>query len=599
MHEQQEITDIQTSQIEVLIVSNGKSINLGLEAFKSILEEEGTPFSIIDNQKLITMDPNRLVLTKPALLYPDGTDAYIDQDTEFWMKKYINAGGHLLTVYDTGIKDINGRYRLDNGVLDELIGLRTNLYREKRNDTFLNGPVTFEDFKTAAYFGIPKGKLDTNATLVGYIYGELTFPYADNYLVDHKNSKVYAWGKRHDGTRVPLIVHKIFGKGEILHVNLPLAQLKGNSDDLLARSVIRTFLFKMVKIPHLLPSPYGKGGLVINWHIDSNIELIVQPWFLENGYLDPHLKYSMHITAGPDCDAIGDGKGFDATGKGRKIVENLLRFGTIGSHGGWAHNWFAKNLEEKNLTDNEIQTYIKKNDQALSSITGYQITEYSAPVGVFPQPLSTHILKELNMTNYYYPGDTGSAPNRTFYNGKMVSKNIIAFPVMTFDKYASLAELEQAHYTAQKTEDLLIDLIDYTIKNRTIRLFYSHPYDIFEGMYQDVMKSFIAYAVKKQEEGELLVETMSYFRDFILKLVSTEKTFSLNADTLEVNIRNTQVLDGIVIAMPKNYQGQRITRPGEKSIFEDENYYYIPIESGKKTFRNRLLIDQGGSQNEK
>jgi len=591
MKEQKKVLELQSSDIEVVIVHDGNQSSLGVRALQSILEEEGVPFTLIQNEELVTLDPKKLSQTKPALLYPDGSDSYIDHDTVFWMEQYVQAGGHFLSVYDVGTKDIKGRYRFNGGVLDKLIGVKTILYNEKKEKAFINGPISFKTLGTASYFGIPKGKVDANGTMVGYIYGQLSYPYADNYLLDGSH-EVYLWGKRKDGTKVPLIVNKKLGEGSILYVNLPLAHLKGDSDDLLARSVLRTFLFKMVKIPHIVSAPKGKGGLVINWHIDSNIELIVQPWFMANGYMDRRLKYSMHITAGPDCDAPGDGKGFDAKGKGREIVKSLLPYGIIGSHGGWAHNWFAKMLEEGKLSPEEIRKYIQKNDQALSEITGYPITEYSAPVGVFPQPLSTRILKDLNMTSYYYPGDTGSAPNRTFYQEKMVSKDIIAFPVMTFNKYASLAELQQAHYSRERVKELLKDLVDYTIQNHTVRLFYSHPYDIYEGIYQNEVKAFLAYAIKKQEKGELVVETMSYFREFLLRLVNTDKHFSLKGDSMNIEIKNSSSLDDMVLAIPKEFQGRKVSKPIKTIIDEDENYYYLPIETKK------LLFTQGGSSDE-
>jgi len=37
----------------------------------------------------------------------------------------------------------------------------------------------------------------------------------------------------------------------------------------------------------------------------------------------------------------------------------MNKYGIIGSHGGWAHNWFAKNLEEGKFTQKEILHYEK------------------------------------------------------------------------------------------------------------------------------------------------------------------------------------------------------------------------------------------------
>ncbi len=581
--EQTEIKNIQNDKLEVLLVYNhDRNESLGIRAFKSILEEEGVPFSTIDNNRLISMKPSHMVQKKLALIYPDGADSYINEDTGYWIKNYLELGGKVLAVYDVGTKTMKGEYRLSSSVLDDVLGIKTNIYYEKKKQAFLDGSLSFINKKTASYFGIPKGKYDENGTLVGYKYGALTYPYANAVIVNKDNLKIYAWGKGKAGNKIPIIARKQRGKGEILYVNLPLAYLKGQSDDLMARAVLRTFLFKMVTVPHIVSSPNAKGGIVINWHIDSNIELTVQPWFIAKGYITPKLRYSIDITAGPDCNKIGDGEGFDALGKGKTIVQTLMQYGIIGSHGGWAHNWFADNIETHKFTREEYKKYIQKNNEALSKITGYPMKEYAAPVGVYPQPASTEILGSLSMESYYYPGDTGSAPNRTFYAGKKISDTVIAFPVMSFGKNASLAEFEWAHYSHKKTGALLKDLVDYTIQNKTVRLYYSHPYDIYEGTYKKEVKDFIDYCVKNKEEGKLTVETMSYFRDFLLRVISTKKAFVLDDKGLHISLKTDKNLKEMVLAIPKRYVKQRSDILTHK-VDQDDTYYYISADTNTST----------------
>ena len=84
----------------------------------------------------------------------------------------------------------------------------------------------------------------------------------------------------------------------------------------------------------------------------------------------------------------------------------MKAYGTIGSHGGWGHNWFAKNIEDGIFKEKEIRQYIVKNDECLEKITGYKIIEYSAPVGR-RSPLRTYILDDLGFIAYYSTGDTG------------------------------------------------------------------------------------------------------------------------------------------------------------------------------------------------
>jgi peptidoglycan/xylan/chitin deacetylase (PgdA/CDA1 family) len=91
-------------------------------------------------------------------------------------------------------------------------------------------------------------------------------------------------------------------------------------------------------------------------------------------------------------------------------------------------------MHNQDMDPQSIEEYIAKNNRALEEITGYKIEEYSAPLGAHPQPLATQVLERLGMIAYYYCGDSGSAPNRTFSDGGMVSEHVVAFPVTNFGK---------------------------------------------------------------------------------------------------------------------------------------------------------------------
>ncbi|HIP17728.1 MAG TPA: hypothetical protein EYG78_00140 [Sulfurovum sp.] len=575
--EQTKVDRLINDQVAVVVVyEKGKKESIGVRAFLSVLEEEGVPYLTISNGKLIAADPEDVLKSKPAIIYPDSAAAVLSTDTAGWIASYIKAGGSVQLASDAGSRNRENKYWLEGALFDKLAGIKRVVENKKSRDVFLYGPVTFSSREDADYFGIPRGKCDENNNITGYRYGTLTYTYTYMYTVETEESRIYATGKG-PKKKVPLLLSRHIGKGELLFVNLPLASLKGNGDDLLLRSVLRTFLFKMVKVPHIVSSPDAKGGLVLNLHIDSNAEHPSLPWFITHGYITSKLKYSMHITAGPDCDVPGDNDGFDAKGKGRKIVEDLMRFGIIGSHGGWLHNWFADQIQKGKLDKEGIKKYIEINNRALEEITGYPIKEYSAPNGVFPQPESVEILASLGMESYYYTGDIGSSPNRTFYQNKMLSRNIIAFPVTVHGNKASLYEFEKEKVPDKDVADMLRELVDYTVKNRVVRLFYTHPYDIYLGPYKNAAKQFIDYCIAKQEHGELNVETMSYFRDFLLRLIDTQKMIRWHDGVLDIALSSKGGLKSMVIAVPKQYLNRTLKLPA--TVKKDELYYYVPTET--------------------
>ncbi len=361
---------------------------------------------------------------------------------------------------------------------------------------------------------------------------------------------------------------------------LPLGYIKAYSDDLPLRSVIRTFLFKVLNIPHLLNTPYGIGGLIINFHIDSSIDWKSISYMIERGYFVKDLQFSSHITAGDFRDIPGDKLGFDACNKGRNYVKMVMLYSEIGSHGGWAHNWFSEGILKGKFSKKEIEEYIKKNNRCLESITGYKIREYSAPNGVHPQPDTTEILEKLGMIAYYYTGDSGSSPNRTFFNGKMVSSRVIAFPITPFEQNASLFEMWRAGIKEEKLENFLFKLLRYVIKEKTVRLFYSHPYDIFN---YPKIKKFINEASKMKRIGLIKVESMSYFADFFLRFLNTKYIFEIKHGLLEVKLENTQGLEGITLAISKKYK--LLSDHFLLTIKLDKNYNYITINKDVKNLK--------------
>ncbi len=541
-----------------------------LSAYESILQEEGIPYEKIDYSLLNSMNKDDAFIQRhPAIILPDCALQQMNPDVSSWFEDYLSKGGSLLLVYDVGIKDYKGAY-LEKPLFTSTLGINYCPYEKMKDKTYTLGNVKIND---SALLGITPGKLDKEQRLIkGYVYGSLEYPTA-NVQVLNPSFFTLAEVVLNDKNTLPGIVLKEYGEGKIFYVNLPLAYLKAYSDDLILRSVIRTLLFKILNIPHLVNTPYGIGGMVINWHIDANLDWKSIPYMIENGYLVKGLEFSNHITAGDFRDNPGDKLGFDACGKGKEYAKMILPYGEIGSHGGWAHNWFSYGILEGKLSKEKIEKYIRMNDECLESIAGYKIREYSAPNGVHPQPETTEILEKLGVVAYYYTGDSGSSPNRTFFNGKMVSSKVIAFPINSFGQNASLFEMWESGVSEKDVEDFLLGLLEYVAQERVIRLFYSHPYDI--PHYPEAIKKFVDKSKLMEKEGKIQVKPMSYFADFLLRFLITKYSFKVKKDVLEVYLENQKGLEGLTLAIPKMYRSLRGT--SNYRINQDKDYNYITV----------------------
>ncbi len=573
---------VSSSDQRVLIAYNKaylKKAGYILDAYKSVLTEEGISWEAVEISSLITTTAKKLVRTKPVVIFPDGLLQSVPEQTLGWTKEYLTNGGNIAVIYDVGVKEYKGGFR-EKAVFADVTGVNYITYSTTKEKAYAIGFLQFSSQQAIDYLQIPPGKTDKDFFLNGYIYGRLRYPVARNeYAGPQSGNTVLASVITENGDKYSAVLLNKYGRGRALYVNLPLGYLKANSDGLPLQAFLRAFLFNAVKIPHLMNTEKAIGRLVINWHIDSNIEWAQIPLAVRNKTLDKDLHYSIHITAGDFRDEPDDGHGFDACGKGRTSAEAFLPYGVIGSHGGWAHNWFADNIENGKLTKDDISAYIHKNSICLESVTGYPMLEYSAPVGVHPQPVKTAILEKLGFTSYYYTGDSGSAPNRTFSDGKMVSSRMLAFPVLSYGESASLYEMKKNGLSEMEVQKWLFDIVDYVIHNRTTRLFYSHLHDVNDN-YPKAVRNFLQYAKQRQTEGKMIVEPMSVNAGFFKRFIETKMSFQQKEARLIITLKNEKGLQGITVAVPRDRYSM-----GENAnvvLTEDQNYYYLAVNEDVK-----------------
>ncbi|MCX8031627.1 MAG: hypothetical protein N3A59_08650 [Thermodesulfovibrionales bacterium] len=569
------ISNIKDDRFAILLVYNPKLItkcDYVVKAYESVLQEEGVPFKKISYEVLASYKTDlNFILKHPGLILPDCAMQWFNEDFLEWFKEYVNGGGSIFISYDVGVKDRKGAYQKE-AAFSDLLGINYCLYDKLKDKAYTVGRVKIIDPK---FLGISPGKIEKENMLIsGYIYGSLYYPTAE---VEIRNWDIKSFAQifTEDKKSFTASALKEIKKGKIFWVNLPLGHLKAYSDDFIMRSFLTTFLFKIIQIPHIVNTPHAKGGLVINWHIDANSDWKTIPFMIEKGYLLKEMLYSFHITAGDFRDHPGDNLGFDACGKGKELVKLMLQYGEIGSHGGWAHNYFSQGILENKFNVKDTENYIIKNIKCLETLTNYPLKEYSAPNGVHPQPIKTKILKKLGIIAYYYSGDSGSAPNRTFFDGAMVERDVIAFPTLSYQKFASFHEMWKGGVSEKEVESFLLDILNYVVYEKTIRLFYSHPYDL--PYYSKALKVFLEKAKDLIKKELLEINTMRYFAEFLLRFLETEYSFNINSHELKISLKNKKGLQHITVAVPKRYT---IIYPRLNLKTKEDDYYKYFIING-------------------
>jgi hypothetical protein len=502
-----------------------------------------------------------------ALIVPEVINANMQEKFSQAISTYVRSYGHnVLLVFDPATRTESGELR-QSGLLSELAGV--SYYQQDAEDQQItySGFWYFSSADKGREWGITPGKLDGDHAVSSYSYGKLKYEHAGAV---NRDAGIVAFD-RTDGSIIPVITEKQYdGGGTVVYANMPLAKYKLRSDDLAIRSVLRSFLIKKAHLPRLVNSPGGAGGMVFNLHVCSGAYFKDLTVMLMQGIFQKELPFSIHITAGPDTYKLGDGMGFFAEDKlkGRPVLEMLQDYGVIGSHGGWAHNFFAYNMQY--LPQEQVIELLQWNNMALESVIGEKIVEYSAPGGNHPYWFIKELEKE-GINSYYYTGDTGSSPTHVILDGKTTEGETWAFPITPYRQFASLEEMERANVPIADVKQWMQDLIEFSAQERSIRTVYTHPSG--KSYELDAMRAFEDKALSEQQEGRIRVRPMSEFAEFLNRHAATKwQVKKLEGNGYSIDLENPDGLKDMTVAV--------YTGAGSQNVIVGEYITSVQEEDG-------------------
>jgi hypothetical protein len=435
------------------------------------------------------------------------------------LHKYVAGGGDLMLVYDAGAKSLQGFYPGGRSRLSDLAGVDYVLYQPLR-DKMIQPDDVSGTIPVMKQLRVPPGKYfpfslpvpeasdsnkDIAVQLRRYEYGSLEYP-------SFVTSGSYTGQVLLRSGAGIVAGYKPYENGSVLFVNLPLGYLKSASDGLPLHAFLKFFAVNVLSLPYVTSVPDGVGGLVLNWHVDSNAAvkalLEMSTWtILKQG------PYSIDITAGPDTYEFGDQKGFDVlhSSVSQDLVHEYVRLGEeIGSHGGWIHNYFAAHVDTDNPKD--MEKFLRLNKDALEQVTGKPVLEYSAPSGNQPDWV-THWLEAHGFVAYYFTGDTGMGPTQGYLGGQRSGKNIWAFPIVHMDRAASFEEMSAEDVSYDVIEQWLEGVTDFVVNQKQVRLVYFHPPGILS--FRDVVHNWLEKTAQLKEQGRFRWYTMTGMADFL------------------------------------------------------------------------------------
>jgi hypothetical protein len=404
-----------------------------------------------------------------------------------------------------------------------------------------------------------------------YKYGDLQYPsfvtsghYAGQVLFRSSNGLVAG--------------QQSFQKGSVLFVNLPLGYLKGNTDGLLLHAFLKYFADHTLSLPYLMSVPDGIGGLVLNWHIDSNAAIKplqqMSSWtLLQQG------PYSIHITAGPDSGKLGDRKGFDVDHNpvSQELIRKYEGLGyEVGSHGGWIHDYFSAHVETDKPDD--LEQFLALNKNALEHVTGKPVAEYSAPNGNQP-PWVTHWLEAHGFVAYYFTGDTGMGPTQGYRDGEREARSVWAFPILHLDRAAGFEEFLTEGYSDAEVARWLAAVTNFTTEQHSVRLMYFHPPGILP--YHDLVDRWVEQTARLKADGRFRWYTMTELADFLNWRKQVKWKMSDNGGLITFEATHPQTLAHDAWRIPATKFAQPKIVEGSAKVVRDKDAWMIIAGEGR------------------
>jgi len=561
--------------IGVLLITDDADADAAVRAaWERALVEAGLPHRWMSADDAVLLERPQWIGTYPVIILPDRLARTIPEALEPTLERYVRGGGTLVVVDDAGTRRANGSYRTA-ALFAPVLGVSYLRYQRLRGRAFGRGAIRFTSDRAARRWHVPFGKLDRERRLATYHYGAVRYPLS----ATRTDARI-----RVDATSSlgAVLTERRVGRGSAVYVDPPVGYLRAQGDGFLQRALLDAIALDQGAVPHVVAAQDGIGGLVMNWHIDSNNEWTGIPNLVRSHLVRPDLRFNWDVTAGPDLDKPGDGMGFDACGAGKKYLLEIARYGSVGSHGGWLHNGFAYGIEHHILSPGQIRELVVRNDDCLRSVLHHPIVDYAAPDGAHPQPMMTDILAGLGIRAYYGTGDTGMPAELPFFHGSSVSSTVWAFPIEPLGRFASIAEMRRGHVSPAQVRRWLEGVADEAERDRADYLVYSHSYDMEARQYVPPMSAVFDRLERDQRAGRIRVVTMGDASAFLARMVRVGMRFERRGPDFLVHLNDDEGLRDVAFAIPR--LRPHVVVAGTRTVGSDGIYSYLVVDRDPHTF---------------
>jgi len=566
--------DARAERVALLVPDRADFSEALIAIWRHAAGEEGIALDVVTDSTFLRprFGPGRdyAGVILPDSVHPAASSVLLER-----LENFVRSGGWLFPVFDAATHTERGAW-YPVAPLSTLVGVEYARYADLRDGTLRSGhlvgtPEALREIEVPPGKSMPELPGGLRA-ISGYHYGQLTYPSFVTRGAFTGRTLLTSAGGLGAGWRA-------LGRGGVLFVNTPLGYLAGQTDGLLLHCFLRYFAMRLLALPTLSPTPGGVGGLIFNVHLDANGAMEPLKQLAAQGLLEQG-PFSIHITAGPDTYRFGDRAGLDL-GHNAELLEwigLLVRRGdAIGSHGGWIHNYFAEHVTEDNQA--EMQQFLELNAAAIEAASGQPCLEYSAPAGNQPRWV-TRWLEKHGFLAYYFTGNSGMAPTRTYRDGRLETPRIWSFPISVLGEMAAFEEAEASGLGQDEVAAWLVQLSDFASETGTVRTFYSHPPGWVA--YTEAIRTWFAHTKELSAAGRFSFYTMTRIAQFLDRREEATWQARDKAGELWVEASHPSSLAELTWVLPRvRFDRPRIER-GSATVKETPIAWYVTASEGRE-----------------
>ena len=212
---------------------------------------------------------------------------------------------------------------------------------------------------------------------------------------------------------------------------------------------------------------------------------------------------------------------------------------------------------------------------------GKPVRVYSAPQG--NQPVwATHWLERNGFKAYYFTGDTGLGPTRSYYEGRRPRPILWAFPVSNLLRVATFEELDHPR-TPLSAEDIgafLARLSNFVADNRVARMFYFHP--PAAPRYATVMDGFMAEANRLARLKRFRWYTMEQLADFLTRREKAQWRIVQEGRGFTLRASNPDGLHELAWVFPASHVQSVEVRRGTATVLKQDGEWLVTAGAGRE-----------------